>query len=101
MARFIQDVSSPSFIERTTEASIDDAGKISTTIWKLLYCSITSHPKHQHQSVEEIRVQDYKAGRYGRKFSTYAVANLSPVFTSINIFHPRPQSRLEPNGIAA
>jgi hypothetical protein len=91
MAHFSQDLTSLFAIELVTEHSTDHAGTATTTISNNVYCSIASHPRHRHQSVEEIRVQDYKDGRYGRKFFTYAVANLSPVHTSINIFHPLPQ----------
>lgn len=61
--------------EQTTLAT----GAVVETTYVNSYCSITFDAEFQHQSFEEIRLQDYTAGRYGRKFSSYAVANLSSV----------------------
>lgn len=59
------------------------------------YFSITFDVKHQHQSFEEIRLQDYNAGRYGRKFSSYATANLSSV--NVGGTQPLPSLRSRPH----
>jgi hypothetical protein len=40
-------------------------------------CSVTIEQRFQHEYLEEIRLQDYKAGRYGNTFSTYAAADMS------------------------
>jgi hypothetical protein len=65
----------------------------------LTHDEVAIDEKYRHLSLEELRLRDYEAGRYGRKFSTYAVANLSTI-------HVKPtqslqQSRFEPDTAAA
>jgi hypothetical protein len=62
-------------------------------------CSVTIEQRFQHESLEEIRLQDYKAGRYGNTFSTYAAADMS--WVNDNIIYPLPQPRFKPNMTAA
>jgi hypothetical protein len=55
--------------------------------------------RYRHQSLEEIRLEDYKAADYGREFFSYAVADLSSANASVT--HPLPQTRLKTNKTVA
>lgn len=57
-----------------------------------VYQSISTHPKYQKLSFEEIRAQDYKAGRFGRDFDSpvgYVTAILGPLAKSRSLVSKR------------